>query len=239
MNGIPSPGRGPRNRSLRRGSDGRAFTLVELLVVIAIIGILASMLLPALAKSREKARSIACIGNLRQIGIASVLYSDDDADEFPRSTHSAFAFRQSPWSRALAPFLGSGSGTGTDWTNLFHGVYRCPSHRPRTSWSYGQNVHFELSPEADDYIGSPETWRRRSDVPRPAESVLHAEVPGSADHIMSHFWTPRDFASDADLTRHAGRANYVFVDSHVASRRPLDVWDPKRGVNPWNPHLAR
>jgi prepilin-type N-terminal cleavage/methylation domain-containing protein len=77
----------------------QAFTLIELLVVIAIIAILAALLLPALASAKEKGKRIACLSNLKQVGLGLMLYTDSNGERMP----SAITYGSTPGVRATAP----------------------------------------------------------------------------------------------------------------------------------------
>jgi prepilin-type N-terminal cleavage/methylation domain-containing protein/prepilin-type processing-associated H-X9-DG protein len=216
---------------LDRSGARFAFTLIELLVVIAILAILTGLLLPALSKAKESARSIQCVSNMRQIGLATLLYTDENNDQFPRSQHSAFGHGQLTWGRAIASKLGSSTVT---WTNLLQGVYRCPSDKRPLPWSYGLNVYFELGPD-DDYHGKPRTWRRMTSIPSPSTTIEYSENATGADHIMAHFWMSESDAVDVDSLRHRLRSNYTFVDGHVESRRFNITYNPQQNIDLWNP----
>jgi len=104
------------------------FTLIELLVVIAIIAILAAILFPVFAQAREKARAISCISNLKQIGLAVTMYTQDYDETLP------FAWSaQGGWYNVLDPYIKNGQSanlnyaTGAVWNApTTTGVWHCP-----------------------------------------------------------------------------------------------------------------
>ncbi len=124
---------------MKQSLGAKIFTLIELLVVIAIIAILASMLLPALGKARDKAKSIRCVSNMKQMGTGLSVYTND-WDSFIPCSRVIIGGATETWMNLLKPYVGSsGYDTGKD------DVYRCPSDVVKYQaygflLSYGANI---------------------------------------------------------------------------------------------------
>lgn len=218
------------------------FTLLELLATVSLVMILAALLVPATSGAMRAADSSKCAQTLRQLSTAVLACAGENHMTLPRSSHSAYAANERGWSRSILPYLGERSDLpNSEWARVQARLFRCPADALRkTGQSYGMNVFFELRPEFDEYEGSPAQWRTLPSIPHPSRAILLAEVGGSSDHVMSHFWTAGQTGGyDCAHDRHGGKANFAFADGHIEMLSVEQTFDSSKGINLWNPSLAR
>jgi prepilin-type N-terminal cleavage/methylation domain-containing protein/prepilin-type processing-associated H-X9-DG protein len=110
----------------------RGFTLIELLVVIAIIAILASILFPVFAQAREKARQATCTSNMKQSGLAILMYAGDYDETFPWSASNVAPPGHFNWYDLCEPYVKTGTDRNPDGTRKPVTFYLCPSYDNRS-----------------------------------------------------------------------------------------------------------
>ncbi|WDE96515.1 prepilin-type N-terminal cleavage/methylation domain-containing protein [Lentisphaera profundi] len=187
----------------------KKFTLIELLVVVAIIGILASMLLPALGKAREQSKSTVCLNKLKQISIAAFMYAEGEDNYAPINEESH------PWSKKLSEndFLPELN------TSDNNGIYSCPNGAEITNyWAINYAMNWRLG------------WDNGSDT----QEGYHANLSLDSTHASSIIFFLDAYNNNAILwknslsengifnidktlrvARHQNKGNVIFVDGHA------------------------
>jgi prepilin-type N-terminal cleavage/methylation domain-containing protein len=202
-----------RDIQARPRAKARGFTLVELLVVIAIISILAALLLPAFAASKNKARSAQCINNLHQWGLAYRMYADDNADFLPRRGQGVQTLlqidRPTDWFNALPSYFGLPSFQQMLLSNqppAAHdaSVFICPAaNNPGGTYFLPYGMNMNLCPWN---LPAPTKF---AEVHQPESVVAMADAPGP---YASTFPSSRAYSV---VARHVSRVNLLFLAGHV------------------------
>jgi prepilin-type processing-associated H-X9-DG protein/prepilin-type N-terminal cleavage/methylation domain-containing protein len=218
----------------------RVFTLIELLVVIAIIAILASMLLPALGKAKERAHQISCLNQQKQIGTGLHMYLGDYDGWMPCRLDASGNIL------TFGPQIGIAPYVGVNWVSLAYTtaegantIFRCPSHiNPKVHWSvacsYVVNGLIEYWWERGGSRGGTYRVWNISEFKYPTDCIFMSEAPDAQGLLYGlHNNAAYPKPGYVDYDRHGGGVNVLYMDGHAARHgyplpncADLKAWTP-------------
>ncbi len=205
-----------------------SFTLIELLAVIAIVAILAGMLLPALNQARERARSIHCTANLKQLGSAQLLYAGESGDRFIPLHYAESGGNEMRWYSTIMTYVGrtGNASEREDMSKKVATVLTCGASLARmpdaaVKRTFGMN----------NYIGNyakpnnPNILWKLSRASRPSDTMIFGEAQTiPAYKSFQYLLCDKDnMPANSPLFPHGGRTNLAFVDGHAAGRTETEV----------------
>lgn len=201
----------------------KKFTLIELLVVIAIMGILASLLLPALGKARETAQQAVCKSQQKQLGVAIYLYVEDN-EYMPSASHATKSSRLG-WKVHIGPYINS-SGDGEEGGSA---PFRCPLSEVVTGTPNQESgTAYNIRMGDDRYDARPAV--RLDDIESPVQTGVLADSVDSTDWAIASKLLPSE---DAVGYRHKNGLNILWADGHVQWFTTVAIQAGKNGAPDW------